>query len=108
MQEQWDLGAGEDSVVSFQKAMKRHAKKAGVCRRQEEERGHLKNRVRLISLEDQALGRGGTEATGLRNGDLRRASAQPSPLAKEELKEKCPLKKIRNKKKKRKMSNTLV
>lgn len=32
MQEQWDLGAGEDSVVSFQEAVKGHAKKAGVCR----------------------------------------------------------------------------
>lgn len=43
MQEQWDLGAGEDSVVSFQKAVKRHAKKARVCWRQEEEREHLRN-----------------------------------------------------------------
>ena len=57
MQDQWDLGAGEDSVVSFQEAVKGHAKKAGVCRGPEEQRAHLKNRIRLVSPEDHALER---------------------------------------------------
>lgn len=84
MQEQWDLGAGEDSVVSFQKAVKGHTKKAGVCRRREEQ-----NRIGLISPEDQALDRGGTHALGINDG-TRHATAQPSPQGKEELKGKCP------------------
>lgn len=55
-------------MVSFQKAVKGHPKKAGVCRRSEEKRVHLNNRIRLISPENRALERGGTEAPGLRNG----------------------------------------
>lgn len=85
MQEQWDLGAGEDSVVSFQKAVKGYAKEAGVCRRREEQ-----NRIGLISPEDQALDRGGTHALGITNGGTRHATAQPSPQGKEELKGKRP------------------
>lgn len=70
MQEQGDLGAGEDSVISFQQAVKGHAKKARVCRRPEEKKLYLKvcrdsrqpkaggaSRMRLVPPKDQVLGK---------------------------------------------------
>lgn len=70
MQEQGDLGAGEDSVVSFQQAVKGHAKKARVCGRPEERRCISRSavtprnpspggatRIRLVPPKDKGLGK---------------------------------------------------